>query len=296
MKHLLQDKTIVITGACSGIGLALSRLVVSRGARLIGIGHTRERCETAANVLLEEVDRSQYVIFPSELSLLSKVRDLSVKIKDQLSDWGIDQLDAVVLNAAAVPYRQIWTGEGLDTQWAVNYLSGFLMTHLLMTELARAGNARLIPVSSDSHYRTRIHWHDLQFEKFYHPLLAYKQSKLAQVIFATEFNRRLKNRTGITALVADPGLVKTDIGFKGNSRWMDFFWKLRSKNGRSPESAAEDILFLLENDEVLHSGHIYWKYRQPKMPNRFALEDDERARLWNVSMEMAGLDDVDISL
>ena len=296
MKHSLRDKTILITGTCSGIGLALSRRVVSRGARLIGIGHTQERCETAANVLLEVVDKSQFVIFPSELSLMSKVRDLSVKIKDQISDWGTDKLDALVLNAAAVPNRQIWTSEGFDTQWVVNYLSGFLLTHLLMAELARAGKSRLISVSSDSHYSTRMRWHDLQFERFYHPLLAYKQSKLAQVIFSVEFNRRMKNHTGITALVADPGLVKTDIGFKGNSRWMDFFWKLRSKNGRSPESAAEDILFLLENDEVLHSGHIYWKYRQPKMPNRFALEDDERARLWNVSMEMAGLDDVDISL
>jgi NAD(P)-dependent dehydrogenase (short-subunit alcohol dehydrogenase family) len=296
MTHSLRDKTILITGACSGIGLALSRRVVSRGARLIGIGHTRKRCETAADFLLEDGNKSRFVLLPSELSLMSKVRDLSVKIKDQLSDWGTDTLDALVLNAAAVPYRQIWTGEGLDTQWAVNYLSGFLLTHLLMAELARVGNARLISVSSDSHYRTRIRWHDLQSKRFYHPLLAYKQSKLAQVIFSVEFNRRLKNHTGITALVADPGLVQTGIGFKGNSHWMSFFWKMRSKNGQSPESAANDILFLLEEDDVLQSGHVYWKYRQPKTPNRFALNEVEGVRLWDISMKMAGLDARDSSL
>lgn len=292
MKHSFNNKTILITGACSGIGLALSRMVVSRGARLIGIGHTAKRCETASGLLLEEGKKSRYVIMPSELSLMSKVRDLSAKVKEQLSEWGTDKLDALVLNAAAVPFRQIWTGEGLDTQWAVNYLSGFLMTHFLMAELSRAGKARLILVSSDSHYHTRMRWQDLQFEKFYHPLLAYKQSKLAQVIFAVEFNRRMKNHTGITALAADPGLVKTDIGFKGNSRWMDSIWKLRSMNGREPKFAAEDIVFLLEDEEVLQSGQIYWKYGQPKEPNPFALDEAEGMRLWKVSMEMAGLDTV----
>jgi NAD(P)-dependent dehydrogenase (short-subunit alcohol dehydrogenase family) len=224
------------------------------------------------------------------------VRNLSLKIKDQLTDWGTNKLDALVLNAATVPFRQIRTDEGFDTQWAVNYLSGFLLSHLLMPELIHADKVRLISVNSDSHYNTRMRWNDLQFERFYNPLLAYKQSKLAQVIFSVEFNRRMKNYTGITALVADPGLVKTDIGFKGNSPWMSFFWKMRSKNGQSPQSAANDILFLLEEDDVLQSGQVYWKYRQPKIPNRFALEADEGARLWDVSMEMVGLDDGDTSL
>jgi NAD(P)-dependent dehydrogenase (short-subunit alcohol dehydrogenase family) len=296
MKHYLKNKTVVITGAASGIGLALSKLVVSRGARLIGVGHSRERCEIASTFLSKEADRSRFVFLPSELSLMSNVRNLSLKIKDQLTDWETNKLDALVLNAATVPFRQIRTDEGFDTQWAVNYLSGFLLSHLLMPELIHADKVRLISVNSDSHYNTRMRWNDLQFERFYNPLLAYKQSKLAQVIFSVEFNRRMKNYTGITALVADPGLVKTDIGFKGNSPWMSFFWKMRSKNGQSPESAANDILFLLEEDDVLQSGQVYWKYRQPKIPNRFALEADEGARLWDVSMEMVGLDDGDTSL
>lgn len=296
MKHSLKEKTVVITGAASGIGLALSRLVVSRGARLIGIGHSRKRCEKAEAMFMKVKNKSRVVVLPSELSQLSSVRELAARIKRQLNKWGTRELDALVLNAAVVAFRQIWTSEGFDTQWVVNYLSGFLLTHLLMGELIGAEKARLISVSSNSHYRTRMHWNDLQFHKFYNPLLAYKQSKLAQVIFSAEFNRRLKNETGITALAADPGLVNTEIGSKGNSPWMDFFWKLRSKNGQAPESAAEDIMFLLETDEVLPSGQIYWKYGQPKMPNRFALNENEGARLWDISMRMAGLDDGDSSL
>jgi len=219
-----------------------------------------------------------------------------MNIRQQLSDWRTNKLDALVLNAASVPFRQIFTDEGLDTQWAVNYLSGFLLTHLLMAELTNAGNARVVLVSSDSHYCTRMHWNNLQSEKFYNPLLAYKQSKLAQVMFAAEFNRRMKEVSGITALVADPGLVRTDIGFKGNSRWMDMFWKLRTRKGRPSESAAEDILFLLEGDEILTSDHFYWKYRQGKRPNRFALDENQSQQLWDISMKMAGLADSDSSL
>jgi NAD(P)-dependent dehydrogenase (short-subunit alcohol dehydrogenase family) len=296
MKKSMAGKTFVITGAASGIGLALSRLVVSRGARLIGIGHAQKRCEEASVILMQESDNRCVIVLPAELSQLSSARELTARIKRQLSEWGTRELDALVLNAAVVPFRQIRTSEGFDTQWVVNYLSGFLLSHLLMAELTIAKNARLISVSSNSHYRAHMHWNDLQFNKFYHPLLAYKQSKLAQVLFTAEFNRRFKSSTGITALAADPGLVRTEIGFKGNSPWMDFFWKLRSRNGRAPELAAEDILFMLEDDEVLRSGQIYWKYRQPKMPNRCALDEEEGARLWDVSMEMAGLGDSNSSL
>lgn len=286
----------MITGATSGIGLALSRLVLSRGARLIGIGHSQKRCEEASAMLMQESNKAGVVFLPAELSQLSSVKELASRIKRQLSGWGTQKLDTLVLNAAVVPFRQIRTSEGFDTQWVVNYLSGFLLSQLLMGELIRAKTARLILVSSDSHYRTHMHWDDLQLFRFYHPLLAYKQSKLAQVMFTAEFNRRLKNETGITALAADPGLVRTEIGFKGNSPWMDFFWKLRIKNGRAPESAADDIIFLLEDDEVLRSGQIYWKYGKPKIPNRFALKVDEGARLWDVSMEMVGFDAGDSSL
>ncbi|MBM3138028.1 MAG: SDR family NAD(P)-dependent oxidoreductase, partial [Chloroflexi bacterium] len=204
MKQSLKDKTIVVTGAATGIGLALSRLLVSHGARLIGVGHSIARCEEASRLLLEAADNSRFVILPSELSLMSNVRDLSTKIRQHLNDCGTGKLDALVLNAAAVPFRQIRTIEGMDTQWTVNYLSGFLLSHLLIPELANAGNARLISVSSDSHYNMHMRWQNLQFDGFYHPLLAYKQSKLAQVMFTAEFNRRMKGATGITALVSDP--------------------------------------------------------------------------------------------
>jgi NAD(P)-dependent dehydrogenase (short-subunit alcohol dehydrogenase family) len=296
MMHPLKNKTILITGAASGIGLALSRLVVSSGAKLIGVGHSPERCEAASKSLQAVAENTRFVFFPSELSLMSNVSDLYAKIRHQLNDWRTETLDALVLNAAVVPFRQILTDEGMDTQWAVNYLSGFLLSHLLLAELTQAEKARVISVSSDSHYHTRMRWNDLQFERFYHPLLAYKQSKLAQAVFAVEFNRRLKDHTGITALIADPGLVRTEIGFKGDSKWMDFFWRLRSRNGRSPESAAEDILFLLKDDEVLRSGQIYWRYRKSKKPNRHALDETQGQRLWDISMRMAGLNAEDSSL
>lgn len=291
LETTLDSKTIVITGATSGIGFALARLAVNKGARVIGVGRSKERCDDALSRMTNAADKEKISYLPADLSLLGQTKNLAAQIRRQMEVWDISSLDALVLNAAAVPFRQVRTVEGFDTQWVVNYLSGFLLARLLEESLAHAHDSRIISVSSNSHYHTRLRWDDLQMLKRYNPLMAYKQTKLAQVIFSVEFNRRHKRTIGISALAADPGLVRTEIGFKGFSNLMGLFWRIRRMKGRAPEDAAADIFFVLENDEILQNEQVYWKYRLPQPPNPAALDPETGERLWKISSEMIDIID-----
>jgi len=286
---LLNGKTVLVTGATSGIGLSLAKKAAALGAYVIGVGRAKSKIDIALEELQDINPKSKVTYLLADLSSLRAVSGLAAEVKDQLKEWNAKKLDRLVLNAATVPFWQELTPDGYDKQWVVNYFSGFLLVHELADVLRNAGCARIISVSSGSHYHTRLRWDDLQLFRKYNPLLVYKQTKLAQVIFTAEFNRRQAGRTDMHAFAADPGLVKTDIGMKGKSRLMDFFWKLRRKGGIAPESAAERILFLLSENGIQQSENIYWKYGKPVAPNPFALEESCGKRLWEISEKLCGV-------
>ena len=285
-----QSKTIVITGATSGIGLALARQLVAQGCNVIGVGRSEGRCQQAQHLLYEINPQVKSTYLVADLALQTQVRELAQHIQQQLNSWGIQHLDGLVNNAASLPFHQTTTTEGFDVQWAVNYLSGFLLTDLLLRIMQSAPAARIVSVSSASHYHTHMHWHELQLFHSYNPLKAYKHTKLAQVLFIAELNHRLTSTPNIKAFAADPGLVNTDIGLKGNSKFMDWIWRLRRKGGVAPEKAAKDIAFLLLDPVVQATDQIYWKNGKPQMPNPRALNRKDEQRLWDISSRMVNLD------
>jgi NAD(P)-dependent dehydrogenase (short-subunit alcohol dehydrogenase family) len=282
-------KTYVITGATSGIGLALANDLVAQGMNVIGVGRSPERCQDALTLLRTVNPWAKINYCLADLSLMQQVRALAQQVANQLIVWGVEHLDGLVNNAASLPFHQTTTAEGLDTQWAVNYLSGFLLTDLLLEWMQKAPAARIVSVSSASHYHTRMHWKDVQLFHSYNPLKAYKHTKLAQVIFIAELNRRFQSMPAMKAFAADPGLVDTNIGYKGNSDLMSWIWKLRRRGGIPPEEAARGIAFLLTEPSIQNSDQIYWKHAQPQSPNPRALDEASGQQLWVLSAQMCGL-------
>jgi NAD(P)-dependent dehydrogenase (short-subunit alcohol dehydrogenase family) len=271
------DKTIVITGATSGIGLATATELRSRGARIIGIGRSQQRCAEAERKL-----NATYLV--ADLSLQSEVRRVAQEIRQFTP-----RLDGLVNNAGGFSYWLNLTGEGFEMQWALNHLAPFLLTLELLPLLQAAGAARVVTVSSESHAHTRMNWDDIQLRRRYNGLQAYKQTKMANVLFTAELNRRLGAVSGVRAFAADPGLVKTDIGFKGTPGIARWVWSRRKALGIAPEEAARGIVRLLGEETPAHAKEIYWRHGAPRAADPQALDQGNAARLWTLSARMCGL-------
>lgn len=285
----LTNKAYVISGATSGIGRAAAEILASRGSTVIGVGRSLKRCQETESFLRSTYSGIPITYLRADLSLQSDVLSLANEIRHTLDGWEKPGLDGLINNAGTFTFRFSSTAEGFETQWAVNHLAPFLLTHKLMPCLEAAPQARIITVSSGSHYRGRINWADIQLRRNYQGLRAYQQTKLANVLFSTELNRRLGAKSSVHAFAADPGLVQTDIGLKGNPGLVGWFWKLRRASGISADESAQGIITLLEQDGIQNSTEVYWKHGIPKTPSPLAQDEEAARRLWVISEEMCGI-------
>jgi NAD(P)-dependent dehydrogenase (short-subunit alcohol dehydrogenase family) len=286
----LKEKTFVVTGATSGIGLAAARQLAERGAFLIGVGRSAERCARAESDLRGAFPGAQVEYCLADLSMQSQVRKLATEIGARLAQHEVRSVDGLINNAGTFTYWMTLTPEGFELQWAVNHLAPFLLTHALLPLLQAAPVARVVTVSSGSHYHTRLRWNDIQLRRGYNCLLAYQQTKLANVLFTAEFNRRRGKGSGLRAFAADPGLVFTEMGSKGNPGLVRWIWERRRRGGVTPDQSARGVVFLATEPSIQDAPEIYWKDSHPKAPNSYALDEAAAGRLWGLSEQMCGIE------
>jgi retinol dehydrogenase 12 len=282
-------KTIVVTGATSGIGLATATQLARQGADIIGIGRSPQRCQAAEQKLqaLNPAGVVKYLV--ADLTLQVEVRRLAEAVRQLAAGCRRPALDGLVNNAGTFTYWLALTAEGFETQWALNHLTPFLLTLELLPLLQAAPGARIVTVSSESHYHTALNWADIQLRRRYNGLQAYKQTKLANVLFTAELNRRLGPDSKVVAFAADPGLVDTEIGLKGTPGVVRWVWQRRRAAGIPAEQAAAGIVYLLEDPAPVASGEVYWRHAQPRKPSQQAQDRPAARRLWSLSAQMCGI-------
>ena len=288
MTNVLTGKTWIVTGATSGIGLACAEILAEQGGYVIGVGRSAERCGAAETRLRSINPQGDARYFVSDLSLQSEVRALAGRIRETLAERG-QALDGLINNAGTFTYWMALTREGFEMQWAVNHLAPYLLTHELLPLLQAAPAARVVTVSSDSHYGARMDWDDPQMRRRYNGLSAYGRTKLANILFTLELKRRLGPTPWVKAFAADPGLVKTEIGFKGTPPLVRWIWERRRAGGMSPEESARGIVRLLTEPALQESAEIYWRHGQPRQASPAARDAQSAARLWALSEKMCGI-------
>jgi NAD(P)-dependent dehydrogenase (short-subunit alcohol dehydrogenase family) len=247
-------KTVVVTGATSGIGFAVCEELLKNGYGVIGIGHSEENCAAAREKLLAAHPGCDITFHWGELMHQQDVLAVAEKIRGELEARCGGALHALVLNAGCVRSWYMTTPEGYEHQFASNHLSGFLLAHELLPNLT-TGGGRVLLTSSGSHKMTKMNWNDIMFERRYRPLMAYKQSKLCNMLFALALNDRFTGR-GVRAYGVDPGLVRTDIGNKKTGGLVDIVWKRRKKHGVDPSVPAAIYAGLLERGTT--GGGLYF--------------------------------------
>jgi retinol dehydrogenase 12 len=289
MDNELTPKIIVVTGATSGIGLAAAEQLVRKGIFVIGIGRSAERCRAAEQHLRAIQPGAQAEYLVADLSIQSEVKAVAESIRATMQTHDRTGLDGLLNNAGTFSYWLAYTPEGHQLQWAVNHLAPFLLTHELLPLLQAAPTGRVVTVSSGSHYGARLDWNDLELRRRYNGLKAYEQSKLANVLFTLACNAKWGPQSTVRAFAADPGMVKTEIGFKGTPALVRWIWKGRRAAGISPEESAKGIVYLLTEPSLQHAADIYWMHGAPKKPSEYALDADIARRLWAASEQMCGI-------
>jgi NAD(P)-dependent dehydrogenase (short-subunit alcohol dehydrogenase family) len=202
-----------------------------------------------------------------------------------------ERLDVLVNNAGGYYNSRELTAEGLETTWALNHLSYFLLTRLLLEPLQRAarttGEARIVNVSSAAHRGARIRFDDLQGERQYTGWRAYAQSKLANVLFTFELDRRLRG-AGVSANALHPGFVATGLG-RNNPVWWRWVVNVLHRFAVSPHEGAATTVYLACSTAVRGVSGLYFVDCRPTGADPAAYDQKTARRLWEVSEEMTGL-------
>ncbi|MDN5853290.1 MAG: SDR family NAD(P)-dependent oxidoreductase, partial [Actinomycetia bacterium] len=200
----MTGRTVLVTGATTGIGRATAVGLATMGAHVAITGRDRGRTEDAAREI-RAAGGAQVDVFVADLSSQVQVRRLAGEVLGALP-----RIDVLVNNVGGYWNTRHVTADGLERTFALNHLAPFLLTGLLLDRLTQGAPARVITVASGAHAMGRIDFDDLQGQRSYSGSRAYDQSKLANVLFSYELARRCRG-SGVTANALHPGMVSTSF-------------------------------------------------------------------------------------
>ena len=279
MPPSIHDRVFLVTGANSGIGKATSLGLARLGGTVVMACRDATRGEAARQEIIRESGNARVFLEIVDLASEASTRSLAETFHRKYP-----RLDVLVNNAGVYTSHREITPDGLERQFEVNYLSGFLLTHLLLDVLKNSAPSRIVNVSSSAHGPSAIHFDDLQGERRYSGYRAYGQSKLAQILFTRELAQHLEG-TGVTVNACHPGVIRTNLGIGGASvvvRFVRMFFK-------GPAKGAETPIYLAVSPEVERVTGKYFANKRVREPSLAAQDPDLARRLFDVSVKLAHL-------
>ncbi|MDY6900796.1 MAG: SDR family oxidoreductase [Cyanobacteriota bacterium] len=290
----LAGKTYVITGANAGAGFEATRVFLSKGAKVMMMNRNADKSTAAIATLKQEFGSDADVTFVCmDLAVLDSVREAAAEVLEK-----VPLIDALICNAAiAQVAKQKITVDGFESQLGVNHFGHFLLCGLLF-ERIEASAGRIVVVGSNGYKMglKRIKFEDLNFDKNYTPWNSYAQSKLAQMVFAYELQRRIKvANKSVRVQVCHPGASRTSL-IEGNANLTTkLLWKLLSPMAQSAEKGSWPEV-MCATEEGLQSEKYYGPTRFEMVGpigecplEEFVLNQEEAAKLWTLSEQKTSL-------
>ncbi len=280
-------RTAIVTGANSGIGYETARALAAKGARVVLACRSEEKGRDAVRRVLGAVPNADARTEKLDLGSLASVRSFAEKFSADSS-----RLDLLVNNAGVMvpPFGR--TTDGFETQFGTNHLGHFALTGLLLPCLRAAPKARVVSVSSLAHFQGRIDFDDLQSERSYNPMRAYGQSKLANLLFTRELERRFESaRIDALSAAAHPGSTRTEL--QRHSGLMNAFVAVFSQ--RPPEGALPTLYAASATDvrggEYFGPSRWFGMVGPPERARSSPRSKDAAVakRLWEVSEKLTGV-------
>ncbi len=294
--HDLTGKTVLITGANSGIGFETARALLTAGAEVIFAVRDPQKGEEAAQELRKSTGNEQAHVLTLDLASLQSVRAAAAQF---LSRWS--RLHILINNAGVMATPQGSTVDGFERQFGTNHIGHFALAQQLLPALQAAAPARVVALSSSGHRRSDIHFEDIQYKnRPYDKWEAYGQSKTADALFGVGFNQHFAQE-GITANAVHPGGIHTELQrYVPQEEWRALGWMDEHGNVnpvfKTPEQGAATSVWAAVGKELEGVGGLYLEDCQEAHPfdpahpmtgyRPYALDPEHAERLWKVSEDL----------
>ncbi|MBV8106203.1 MAG: SDR family oxidoreductase [Hyphomicrobiales bacterium] len=272
----MKGKTVVATGATSGIGEVAALALARMGARIIVVARDERRAETTLKRLEAQAPRLSHRVHLADLSSMAETRRVGEAIAKTEP-----RVDVLINNAGAMFAERRVTPEGLELTFALNHMAYFVLAAELGDRLAASAPARIVSTSSMAHQGMNLDFYDLQCARGFNGRKAYGRSKLANILFTRELARRLAG-TGVTANCLHPGFVATRFG-DASGGWTSRLMPLMRTLAISAEHGADTIIHLASSPQVQGVTGQYFIKRKIAQPSAAARNDTAAKRLWEAS-------------
>lgn len=278
----MAGKNCLITGSSRGIGFYTALGLARKGAHVIVVSHNRERSQAAADKINQAVGEGSARYYVADLSSQAEIRALADKIKGNY-----DHLDVLVNNVGGwfTSYQE--SPDGIEMTFALNHLSYFLLTGLLLDLLLAAQSARIVNVSSYAHRQLEtIQFEDLQFKTKFKTLGAYAQSKLANLLFTYALAERLSEQN-ITVNALHPGFISSEL-YRHYTLLRPVILLLTKLFGKNEQQGAQTSIYLASAPEVAGVTGKYFSDQQEAESSPGSHDPEAAEKLWEISEKMTG--------
>ncbi|XP_004839091.1 retinol dehydrogenase 14 [Heterocephalus glaber] len=289
---LMRGKTVLITGANSGLGRATAGELLRLGARVILGCRDRARAEEAAGQLRGALGGAEAGVGPGQLLVreldLASLRSVRAFCRELLQEE--PRLDVLINNAGVFQCPYMKTEDGFEMQFGVNHLGHFLLTNLLLGLLKSSAPSRIVVVSSKLYKYGDINFEDLNSEQSYNKSFCYSRSKLANILFTRELAHRLEG-TNVTVNVLHPGIVRTNLGRHIHIPLLakPLFNLVSWAFFKTPLEGAQTSIYLASSPDVEGvSGKYFGDCKEEELLPK-AMDESVARKLWDISEVMVGI-------
>jgi len=284
---IMNGKRILITGATNGIGKQAAIELAKMGADVVIAGRDEIKTRKVCVDIKTLSGNSNVDILVADLSTMDEVRRMAAEYR---AKYG--RLDVLLNNAGAVFSSFQASADGYEMTFALNHLSYYLLTNLLLDMLKQTaqeqGEARIINVSSSAHQNATMRLDNLRDDSGYSFMNSYGASKLMNVLFTYELARRLADEA-VTVNAVHPGLVATGFGHNTGRVWSVLIKIAQRLFAISPERGAAPLVYLASSPEVAGICGKYWTEKQQKRSSDISYDRDQQRQLWDFSAEVTGV-------
>ncbi|MCC6895374.1 MAG: SDR family oxidoreductase [Anaerolineae bacterium] len=280
----MPGKTVLISGATNGIGKVAAAELAQKGAQVVIIGRNATKTAETVREIQAASGNPDVHALVADLSSMAEVRRVAGEFKQKFP-----RLDVLLNNAGGVFSTRQETVDGYEMTFALNHLSYFLLTNLLLDRLKANAPSRIVNVASDAHGMARLDFDDLQSKHNYGMggFRSYSQSKLMNIMFTYELARRLAG-TGVTANVLHPGFVNTGFG-RNNSGLMRVAMNVATLFALKPTDGAKTSVYLASSPDAAHVTGKYFDKSKPHQSSAVSYDEAAQKRLWAISEQMTGI-------